>query len=79
MPTLLMNLKKNSLKELARLVHATVKKVSADLEAFGFNTAISAMMVLLNDLAKMKEIPREAAEKFVLLLAPFAPDIPQTE
>ena len=62
-------------KELARLVHATVKKVSADLEAFGFNTAISAMMVLLNDLAKMKEIPREAAEKFVLLLAPFAPHL----
>jgi leucyl-tRNA synthetase len=62
-------------KELTRLVHATVKKVSADLEAFGFNTAISAMMVLLNDLAKMKEIPREAAEKFVLLLAPFAPHL----
>jgi leucyl-tRNA synthetase len=63
------------IKELTRLVHGTVKKVSADLEAFGFNTAISAMMVLLNDLAKMKEIPREAAEKFVLLLAPFAPHL----
>ena len=62
-------------KELARLVHGTVKKVSADLENFGFNTAISAMMVLLNDLSKLKEIPREAAEKFVLLLAPFAPHL----
>ena len=62
-------------KELARLVHATVKKVSEDLETFGFNTAISAMMVLLNDLAKLKEIPREAAEKFVLMLAPFAPHL----
>ena len=62
-------------RELARLVHGTVKKVGADIEAFGFNTAISAMMVLLNDLAKLQEIPREAAEKFVLLLAPFAPHI----
>ena len=62
-------------KELARLVHSTIKKVSTDMENFGFNTAISAMMVLLNDLAKLKEIPREAAEKFVLLLAPFAPHL----
>ena len=61
--------------ELARLVHGTVKKVGSDIEAFGFNTAISAMMVLLNDLAKLQEIPREAAEKFVLLLAPFAPHL----
>ena len=61
--------------ELARLVHGTVKKVGSDIEAFGFNTAISAMMVLLNDLAKLREIPREAAEKFVLLLAPFAPHL----
>jgi leucyl-tRNA synthetase len=61
--------------ELARLVHGTVKKVTNDLESFGFNTAISALMVLLNELAGLKEIPREAAEKFVLLLAVFAPHL----
>ena len=61
--------------ELSRLVHGTVKKVSNDLDSFGFNTAISALMVLLNELATCKEIPREAAEKFVQMLAVFAPHL----
>ena len=62
-------------KELARLLHATVKKVSQDIEGFDFNTAISALMVLLNELAKGETVPREAAETFTLLLAPFAPHL----
>ena len=62
-------------KELARLMHATVKKVTRDLDHFDFNTAISALMVYLNELAKLAELPREAAEKFVLMLAPFAPHL----
>ncbi|MBR2625165.1 MAG: leucine--tRNA ligase [Lentisphaeria bacterium] len=62
-------------KELQRTIHAAIKKVGADLETFGFNTAISAMMVYLNELAKLDKIPREAAEKFTLLLAPFAPHL----
>jgi len=62
-------------KELARLLHATVKKVSQDIESFGFNTAISALMVLLNEFAKGDAVPREAAETFTLLLAPFAPHL----
>ena len=62
-------------KELARLMHATVKKVTRDLDHFDFNTAISALMVYLNELAKLTELPREAAEKFVLMLAPFAPHL----
>ena len=62
-------------KELARLLHATVKKVSLDIESFGFNTAISALMVLLNEFAKGDSVPREAAETFTLLLAPFAPHL----
>ncbi|MBE6359800.1 MAG: leucine--tRNA ligase [Lentisphaerae bacterium] len=62
-------------KEIERTVHAAIKKVGADLETFGFNTAISAMMVCLNELAKLDTLPREAAEKFVLLLAPFAPHL----
>ena len=61
--------------ELARLIHGTVKKVTADLDHFGFNTAISALMVCLNELASLKEIPREAAEKFVQMLAVFAPHL----
>jgi leucyl-tRNA synthetase len=61
--------------ELARVVHGTVKKVTRDLDSFGFNTAISALMVCLNELASLKEIPREAAEKFVQMLAVFAPHL----
>lgn len=62
-------------KELQRTVHAAIKKVGSDLETFGFNTAISAMMVCLNELAKLDKLPREAAETFTLLLAPFAPHL----
>ncbi|MBE6390345.1 MAG: leucine--tRNA ligase [Lentisphaerae bacterium] len=62
-------------KELQRVMHGTIKKVGADLESFGFNTAISAMMVCLNELAKLPVIPREAAENFTLMLAPFAPHL----
>jgi leucyl-tRNA synthetase len=58
-----------------RLVHRTVKKVGADIESLAFNTAISAMMVLSNHLNGMETVPREAAEKLVLLVSPFAPHL----
>jgi leucyl-tRNA synthetase len=61
--------------ETRRLVHKTVKKVTRDVEALAFNTAISAMMVLVNHLATLPELPREAAEALVLLVAPFAPHV----
>ena len=61
--------------DLERTMHATIKKVTNDLETFGFNTAISALMVCLNDMAKMETLPRKAAEIFVQLLSPFAPHI----
>ncbi len=60
-------------KDEARVLHATIKKVSADLDTFGFNTAISQMMVFVNEFANAKELPREAAEAFVKMLACFAP------
>ncbi len=63
-------------KAEAKALNATVKKVGEDLEAMSFNTAISAMMVFVNAFAgEGKELPREAAEKFVLCLAPFAPHL----
>ncbi len=61
--------------EQLRLLHATIKKVTQDLEAFHFNTAISQLMICLNEFSKRKEVPREAAETFVLLLSPFAPHL----
>ena len=56
-------------------LHKTIKKVGEDIEAFGFNTAISALMILLNDFEKLAVVPRDAFEKMILLLAPFAPHI----
>ena len=62
-------------KDQQRLLHATIKKVSQDLDSFGFNTAISQLMIFLNEFSKLDKLPREAAEKFVLLLSPFAPHL----
>ncbi len=62
-------------KDQLRLLHATIKKVTQDLDNFGFNTAISQMMIFLNEFSKLEKLPREAAEKFVLLLSPFAPHL----
>ena len=59
-----------------RAVHATIKKVTADLQDYGFNTAIAAMMELSNALQKASGPSRDAAvDALVLLLAPFAPYI----
>lgn len=62
-------------KEELRTLHATIKKVSEDLETFNFNTAISQMMVFVNEFAPKDEIPREAAESFVKILSCFAPHV----
>jgi leucyl-tRNA synthetase len=58
-----------------RLLHQTIKKVGSDIETFNFNTAISAMMIFVNHLAKQPTKPKSVVEKFVLILAPFAPHI----
>jgi len=58
-----------------RLLHKTIKKVGSDIETFGFNTAISAMMILVNHLAKQTVRAKSALEKLILILAPFAPHI----
>jgi len=62
-------------EETLRLLHKTIKKVTEDIESFAFNTAISAMMIFINHLAKQQARPRSLLEKFVLILSPFAPHI----
>lgn len=62
-------------EETVRLLHQTIRKVGNDIETFGFNTAISAMMIFVNHLMKREVRPRSVAEPFVLLLAPFAPHL----
>jgi leucyl-tRNA synthetase len=59
----------------ARLMHQTVKKVTEDIEALKFNTAVAQMMVFVNELTRLERRPRAAVETLVLLLAPFAPHI----
>jgi leucyl-tRNA synthetase len=62
-------------EETLRLLHQTIKKVGDDIESFGFNTAISAMMIFVNHLGKLSIRPKAVIEKLVLILAPFAPHI----
>jgi leucyl-tRNA synthetase len=58
-----------------RLLHQTIKKVGDDIETFGFNTAISQMMILVNHLTKQAVRPKSVIEKLILILSPFAPHI----
>ncbi len=63
-------------EETTKILHKTMKKVTEDMDAMSFNTAISAMMVLVNHLLSLKEnVPREAAEKLALMVSPFAPHL----
>jgi leucyl-tRNA synthetase len=62
-------------REQARLLHQTIAKVTEDIEALRFNTAISALMELTNAAYKWPSVPRAVAESLVLLLAPLAPHV----
>jgi leucyl-tRNA synthetase len=62
-------------EELTRLVHVTIKTVTQDIERLRLNTAIAAMMVLLNALTAAAPVPRAAVETILLLLSPFAPHV----
>ncbi|MFA6459476.1 MAG: class I tRNA ligase family protein [Candidatus Paceibacterota bacterium] len=58
-----------------RIIHKTIKKVTADIQNLRFNTAISALMIATNELEKMEAISKEHFEIILKLLAPFAPHI----
>ncbi|MBC8569266.1 leucine--tRNA ligase [Zongyangia hominis] len=62
-------------KELETAFHQTIKKVSEDIEALKFNTAIAAMMSLLNDISATGSITRGEYKTLLILLNPFAPHI----
>lgn len=61
--------------KLDKVYNETVKKVSHDVDALRFNTAISQMMVFINEAYKVKTIPREYAEGFVKMFSCFAPHL----
>jgi len=58
-----------------KVLHACIRKVTEDLEALRFNTAISAMMVFINEALAWEVRPREVLIPFLQLLAPFAPHL----
>jgi leucyl-tRNA synthetase len=60
---------------LNRLLHKTIKKVEEDLEALSFNTAVSAMMILLNEIYSAGLRPKKALKPLVQILAPLAPHL----
>ncbi|WP_096152888.1 leucine--tRNA ligase [Bacillus sp. FJAT-45066] len=60
---------------LEKTYHATVKKVTEDYEGLRFNTAISQMMVFINEAYKVDVIPKEYVEGFVKLLSPICPHV----
>ncbi|MBS9802043.1 leucine--tRNA ligase [Bacillus cereus] len=62
-------------KNLEKAYHQTVKKVTEDYAELRFNTAISQMMVFINDAYKAETLPKEYVEGFVKMIAPVAPHI----
>lgn len=61
--------------ETKKLLHQTIKKVTDDIDAIRYNTAISALMVLVNHLSKAERFHRDTARATTQLIAPFAPHL----
>ncbi len=61
--------------ELQSVLHRTIKKVTEDIENMRFNTAVSSMMILVNEFSKENKINKVDYKKFLQILAPFAPHI----
>src|SRR5258708_1510235 len=62
-------------RQQLRVVHATIKKVTQDIEALAFNTAISQMMICVNAFTNVEPRPVTAIRTFSILLTPFAPHL----
>jgi Leucyl-tRNA synthetase len=59
----------------AKITHATIKKVTTDIESLSFNTAISQMMIFVNAFTSAETLPLSAIRSFLVLLNPFAPHL----
>jgi leucyl-tRNA synthetase len=58
-----------------KILHKTIRKVSEDIEALRFNTAVSQMMIFVNHFTRISRRPRRCLRPFVQLLSPFAPHL----
>ncbi len=65
----------NANQELDYVLNETIKKVGEDIENLKFNTAISQMMILVNEFYKNDVVPKSAINAFIRVLSPFAPHI----
>ncbi|TWT43727.1 Leucine--tRNA ligase [Phycisphaerae bacterium RAS1] len=61
--------------DVERLLHRTIRKVTEDIPRFAYNTAIAQMIVWVNEAQKAAALARDQIERFVLILAPFAPHV----
>ena len=61
--------------ELRSLMHKTIKKVSEDIEQMKFNTAVAAMMTLINEMTSLGRVNNAEMKAFLTILNPFAPHI----
>lgn len=62
-------------KEELKSLHKLIKKVSTDIEAFSFNTSVSAFMICVNELTTLKCRKKTILQELIIILAPFAPHI----
>jgi len=62
-------------KEQLKVLHKTIKKVTTDTENMNFNTAISALMIFVNELCAGPELPLSVWKTFVVLLSPYVPHL----
>ena len=61
--------------EALKALHTLIKKVTADIKAFSYNTSVAAFMICVNELTSLKCHSREVLEQLVVVLAPFAPHV----
>ncbi len=66
---------KKEYRKFEVVLHKTIKKVSDDIGTMSFNTAISGMMILLNEMDKQEKVEKKDFELFLRILSPFAPHI----
>ncbi len=62
-------------KEELKILHKTIQKIENDIEHFSFNTSVSAFMIFVNEIQKLKSSKKEILEPFLVLLSSFAPHI----
>ena len=60
---------------VSKLLHRTIKKVSEDIESMSFNTGISSLMILANEMQKVAAVSASDYKKFLKILSPFAPHL----